>query len=164
MKSFRGSGGIRGGRAAGDIQRPPQGIVLNQRGLERGRSRMAFDGSLWPLHWAATWRHRFAHLEAISIWNSHNSGRHVQDRAHDDFALGAGPGEACNSSLPASDNPKVLLTMFAILRPKGRRGSLSNQFRDLLGQAGLREKTTHQKLKRAGRPHVAKALDCRSTP
>jgi integrase len=51
--------------------------------------------------------------------------------------------------LAASDNPNGPLhpRAYAILGAQGRSGSLSNQFSNLLNQAGLREKTTHQKTK-----------------
>lgn len=49
--------------------------------------------------------------------------------------------------LAASDNPDGPLhpRAYAILQAQGRCGSLSNQFADLLAQAGLREKKNHQK-------------------
>ncbi len=52
-------------------------------------------------------------------------------------------------SLADSDSPDTPLhpRAYAILQSQGRSGSLSNQFGDLLAQAGLVEKKTHQKTK-----------------
>jgi integrase len=52
-------------------------------------------------------------------------------------------------SLPTSDNPEAALhpRAYKIVQLQGRTGSLSNQFSDLLAQAGLREKKTHHKTK-----------------
>ena len=49
--------------------------------------------------------------------------------------------------LPASDDPDAPLhpRAFAILDEQGKTGHLSNQFADLLSQAGLREKKSHRK-------------------
>jgi integrase len=50
-------------------------------------------------------------------------------------------------SLPAGDNPDAPLhpRAFTILEAQGKTGHLSNQFADLLSQAGLREKKAHRK-------------------
>lgn len=50
-------------------------------------------------------------------------------------------------SLPTSDNPDAPLhpRAFSIVAKQGKTGSLSNQFADLLSQAGLREKKAHRK-------------------
>jgi integrase len=52
-------------------------------------------------------------------------------------------------SLPMSDIPEAPLhsRAYKIVQLQGRSGSLSNQFSDLLAQAGLREKKTHHKIK-----------------
>jgi integrase len=52
-------------------------------------------------------------------------------------------------SLPTSDNPEAPLhpRAYRIVQLQGRTGSLSNQFSDLLAQAGLRDKKTHHKRK-----------------
>lgn len=52
-------------------------------------------------------------------------------------------------SLPISDNSEAPLhpRAYAIVQAQGRSSSLSNQFSDLLAQAGLREKRTHHKTK-----------------
>ncbi len=49
-------------------------------------------------------------------------------------------------SLPATDDPTAPLhpRAFAIVENQGKSGSLSNQFGDLLAQAGLREKVSHR--------------------
>ncbi|MDC0259208.1 site-specific integrase [Verrucomicrobiales bacterium] len=49
-------------------------------------------------------------------------------------------------SLPAGDNPAAPLheRAFGIMERQGKSGSLSNQFADVLAQAGLREKTSHR--------------------
>jgi integrase len=52
-------------------------------------------------------------------------------------------------SLAAPDDSQAPLhpRAYAIVKREGRSGSLSNQFSDLLAQAGLREKKTHHKTK-----------------
>jgi integrase len=54
--------------------------------------------------------------------------------------------------VPASDNPAQPLhpRAFATLNRQGKVGNLSNQFADLLAQAGLREKKAHRKTGKAG--------------
>jgi integrase len=56
-------------------------------------------------------------------------------------------------SLPASDNPSAALhpKAFEIVEKQGRSGHLSNQFADLLCQAGLRKKQAHRKTHGKGR-------------
>ena len=60
-------------------------------------------------------------------------------------------------NLPAGDSPAAPIhpRAFEVMATKGRVGQLSNQFADLLAQAGLRPKVTHQKaeggLGRAGK-------------
>lgn len=56
-------------------------------------------------------------------------------------------------TLPAGDDPDAPLhaEAFATLARQGQSGGLSNQFADLLAQAGLREKTPHRKTHGAGR-------------
>jgi hypothetical protein len=67
-------------------------------------------------------------------------------------------------SLPASDSPEAPLhpRAYAILQAQGRSSSLSNQFSDLLAQAGLREKKTITKPRMAAL-YAVQALACRST-
>jgi integrase len=50
-------------------------------------------------------------------------------------------------ALPTSDDPAVPLhpRAFAIITKQGKSGHLSNQFADLLAEAGLREKKAHRK-------------------
>ncbi len=55
-------------------------------------------------------------------------------------------------NLPASDAPDAPLhaRAFAIVTTQGKTGHLSNQFADLLAQAGLREKKAHRKTTEEG--------------
>ncbi len=50
-------------------------------------------------------------------------------------------------SLPAGDNPEAPIhpRAYGVVRRQKRSGSLSNQFSDLLAQAGLRQKKSHHK-------------------
>ncbi len=65
----------------------------------------------------------------------------------------AGPLSKFVESIPSSDNPNGPLhpRAYAILEKQGRSGSLSNQFADLLSQAGLRQKQAHRKTHGHGR-------------
>jgi integrase len=56
-------------------------------------------------------------------------------------------------ALPSSDDPAAPLhpKAFAIITSQGKSGNLSNQFADLLAEAGLREKKRHRK-SAAGNP------------
>jgi integrase len=58
-----------------------------------------------------------------------------------------GPLAAHIESLPAADSPRTPLhpRAFAIVEKQGKTGHLSNQFTDLLAQAGLRKKQPHRK-------------------
>jgi integrase len=58
----------------------------------------------------------------------------------------AGPLRAHIEGLPTSDRPGTPIhpKAFAIMQRRGRSGTLSNQFSDLLAQAGLREKAPHR--------------------
>jgi integrase len=59
-----------------------------------------------------------------------------------------GPLAAHVESLPAADSIKTPLhpRAFAIVEKQGKTGHLSNQFADLLAQAGLRKKQPHRKV------------------
>jgi integrase len=58
-----------------------------------------------------------------------------------------GPLAAHVESLPAADSPRTPLhpRAFSIVEKQGKTGHLSNQFTDLLAQAGLRKKQPHRK-------------------
>ena len=58
-----------------------------------------------------------------------------------------GPLAAHVEALPAADSPRtpVHLRAFSIVEKQGKTGNLSNQFADLLAQAGLRKKQPHRK-------------------
>jgi integrase len=58
----------------------------------------------------------------------------------------AGPLLANIEKLPTSDDPHAPIhpRAYAILQREGRSSSLSNQFADLLADAGLRERKSHQ--------------------
>jgi integrase len=58
----------------------------------------------------------------------------------------AGPLRSHIEGLPTSDRPGAPIhpKAFAIMQRQGRSGNLSNQFSDLLAQAGLREKAPHR--------------------
>lgn len=61
-------------------------------------------------------------------------------------------------NLPSSDKPHSPLhpQAHAIVTLQGKTGHLSNQFADLLAQAGLRKKTPHRKTKKTGADHEPK--------
>ena len=65
----------------------------------------------------------------------------------------AGALEEHVASLPSADTPDAPLhpRAFAIVEKQGKSGHLSNQFADLLAQAGLREKKAHRKTHGKGR-------------
>ena len=58
-----------------------------------------------------------------------------------------GPLAAHVEALPAADSPRTPLhpRAFSIVEKQGKTGHLSNQFADLLAQAGLRKKQPHRK-------------------
>ena len=66
-----------------------------------------------------------------------------------------GPLAAHSETLAAADSPRTPLhpRAFSIVEKQGKTGHLSNQFTDLLAQAGLRKKQPHRKTedKEAGR-------------
>jgi integrase len=65
----------------------------------------------------------------------------------------ATPLARCLEALPSSDDPNAPVHphAYAIIKVHGKSGHLSNQFADLLAQAGLRNKAAHRKTHGRGR-------------
>jgi integrase len=65
----------------------------------------------------------------------------------------ATPLARCLEALPSSDDPNAPVhpRAYAIMKVQGKSGHLSNQFADLLAQAGLRNKAPHRKTHGRGR-------------
>jgi integrase len=65
----------------------------------------------------------------------------------------AAPLARCLETLPSSDDPHAPVhpRAYGILKVQGKSGHLSNQFADLLAQAGLRKKAPHRRTHGRGR-------------
>jgi integrase len=83
----------------------------------------------------------------------HGEIRLVTHKTHKTLILPmAAPLRKHIEALPVSDDPAAPLhpRAFAIVTKQGKSGHLSNQFADLLAQAGLREKKPHRKTGETG--------------
>jgi hypothetical protein len=95
---------------------------------------VAFDDPLWPVHGATPGRHRQAHLPGARLrLTTQKTGKTLT-------ILMAEPLERHVESLPVSDDQRAPLhpRAYGALEAVGKTGGLSNQFADLLAQAGLR--------------------------
>jgi integrase len=116
---------------------------------------MAWTRALWTLHRPEAWRSGKAHVARRQLGSWRDCVHDAQDWATRCPPL-VRPLSDYLASLPASDNPNAYI--FPRAASAKRTASLSNQFRDILAEAGLVEPRGHQARKQ-GRAHTREASE-----